>query len=715
MKVSWACQATRLVFTGIVFMAFATLSRHLFYLSSDMNLNMSKIKSVYSDESVTISKRYSGEQAARDFQLSLAGSELSQWPKVEDLSCSHRSLGASSHHQTYNGLCIKTVAARHLDIFTPLPRPPYVKFHPPLTPWYLSTPLPAINVTVGRQLFVDDFLIASVVSHGAGLRRVFHQAKPAEPFLPLPPHRLCPQLQLAHRPGGLVWDDVTSPDPHFKLYVRCVKGFEYKREHVYLQDHGFFTSKNGREWTFGGLLKFKRRSEIHTDLIDSMAVFLDYAEANPRHRFKMVVFPYSRAPGQKRARLTLFGRYASADGVVWSRIAGAQGSLVDDRSVFFINPFRGSYNYLIKFNAFNFVRMFGFVEMLDFLQLSFSNDCVAFTFDSGLNYTTFLRRRCRKWRPGQVSYWLSPDLEDVDRFGNLSWRPEEALVNGELTNGDPRLIDTYDASCFGYESLMFCVNMIHYAGLHRFKTFSAELLFSRDGFDYARVPPKHRLDLFDREGANDLKCISGHPCRLYHCIPPGTGPAVVGAKLLLHARCFDMSRLINLHPQAPHDYALPYRAGDWATFLFEMRRDGWASFIGSGSLRTRPLTYGSDQVNNSEVEVFVNGRPTVPGGFFLVTVLSPFGHGHQQYSDRSHGTFAPVLVDSVKQRLVPNPGTGLHPLRSALSSDARLFVFHFNFTNFELYSFWISIDPRGCSGGFFSAGGPAMKRGRDEC
>ena len=77
-----------------------------------------------------------------------------------------------SQRLLYNGICLPAKWPPH--------RPHYTG--KVVEPPYLASPPPVINVSVGRQLFVDRFLVQG----SAGLRLVYHSAKPhpANPVLP---------------------------------------------------------------------------------------------------------------------------------------------------------------------------------------------------------------------------------------------------------------------------------------------------------------------------------------------------------------------------------------------------------------------------------------------------------------------------------------------------------------------------------------------------
>ena len=67
------------------------------------------------------------------------------------------------HVVTYNGICLPVAFPPRQNYSRDVPHPPYLHRSPPL-----------INITVGRQLFVDDFLVQNMSS---SINRTFHTAE----------------------------------------------------------------------------------------------------------------------------------------------------------------------------------------------------------------------------------------------------------------------------------------------------------------------------------------------------------------------------------------------------------------------------------------------------------------------------------------------------------------------------------------------------------
>eukprot|EP01052_Picozoa_sp_SAG31_P011760 SAG31_NODE_674_length_12909_cov_25.961124_7_plen_194_part_00 len=109
------------------------------------------------------------------------------------------------------------------------PRGPISKV--PVSPGYLTSPPETINVDVGRQLFVDDFLLDSARSEG--VRRVHHNAtyreetnpvlRPTEPWEgaagKAPPGMPFAEYGFASTfSGGVWWDPAAGV---YKMWYRC--------------------------------------------------------------------------------------------------------------------------------------------------------------------------------------------------------------------------------------------------------------------------------------------------------------------------------------------------------------------------------------------------------------------------------------------------------------------------------------------------------------
>ena len=155
---------------------------------------------------------------------------------------------------------------------------------------YLENPPKVIDISVGRQLFVDDFLIEC-----HNLYRVFHQPKKygGNPVMfPETPMEKYEKLPCATPKDGGVWYD--KDEKIFKMWY----------EAGWLHKMAYATSKDGIHWERPELDEVPGTNEILSERSvnserflrpDSTTVFIDY-EADPSERYKL----FMRNPGGNR-------------------------------------------------------------------------------------------------------------------------------------------------------------------------------------------------------------------------------------------------------------------------------------------------------------------------------------------------------------------------------------------------------------------------------
>jgi hypothetical protein len=195
---------------------------------------------------------------------------------------------------------------------------------------YLKDPPAVVPIDVGRQLFVDDFLIAETT-----LARTFHQPKKhaANPVLaPTSPDEIGPNdgqravCYLGH--GGVFFD------PHEKLFKMW-----------YTADWrgglAMATSRDALKWErpslglAGGNLILARNSEF---VGGDNSVFFDATATNPNERVKFL----ADHTGKRKAH---FLSTIATDGRVLGEVQA--GKAADYCSIFY-NPFRGVWVFSIK-------------------------------------------------------------------------------------------------------------------------------------------------------------------------------------------------------------------------------------------------------------------------------------------------------------------------------------------------------------------------------
>jgi len=199
-----------------------------------------------------------------------------------------------------------------------------------MTPPYLTDPPAVIPIDIGRQLFVDDFLIDET-----SLSRTFHHAEyhAANPILrPEKPWELTdPVAERTRRkpnPAAMAFSDGVFFDPADRLFKMWYMG-------GYGATTCLATSTDGITWSRPAFDVVANTNIVYNGTRDSSTVWLDLDETDRSQRYKMSIW-YEHA-------LTLF---VSPDGIHWREIgrSGAAG----DRSTFFHNPFRNRWVFSIR-------------------------------------------------------------------------------------------------------------------------------------------------------------------------------------------------------------------------------------------------------------------------------------------------------------------------------------------------------------------------------
>ena len=300
----------------------------------------------------------------------------------------------------------------------------------PLPVPYLSSPPAVVPVDVGRQLFVDDFLIERTT-----LKRVYHAAKVHEAAPVLSPETWL-ELNRGQCPVAAPFNDGAWYDPAdgtFKLFYQA----------GWYDGVAMATSDDGIDWRRPRLAAVPGTNAVIPrppgHLRDGVMVWLDH-DAAPEERFKM--FVYWRWIGHRQGGKV----YTSPDGIRWAERGMASPS--GDNTTFFHNPFRRKFVFSIRHKWQRRARSYH--EHDDFLRAS-------------------------RWRDDEPVCWARTDRLD---------RPDP------LVGIAPQL---YDLNAVAYESLMLGAFAIFHgpendraAQLGRPKINDLQLAYSRDGFHWHR-------------------------------------------------------------------------------------------------------------------------------------------------------------------------------------------------------------------------------------
>ena len=327
------------------------------------------------------------------------------------------------------------------------PWPPdwrYPDEHPTRPPYLTDRPA-VVPIDVGRQLFVDDFLIESTT-----MSRTFHKAAyySANPIVK-PEHDWETYDDLAARTGkpfnptAMVFSDGVFFDPKDRVFKMW-----------YMAGYGGGTclalSHDGVKWEKPSLDAARKGTNlVKTDPRDSNTVWLDQFATDAAQRYKMGYWHDHK-----------FWLAISPDGTHWTEIG--ESGLAGDRSTFFYNPFRRQWVFSIRADQFKTQSQTG---------------------------------RFRR-------YWESPVFSDAINWGGrapVAWVKADSRDPDRPDGGRPEL---YNLDCVGYESLLLGLFSI-WRGETKLREKINEIAigFSRDGFHWHRPDRSAFIGVSNTEGA----------------------------------------------------------------------------------------------------------------------------------------------------------------------------------------------------------------------
>lgn len=279
----------------------------------------------------------------------------------------------------------------------------------PVPPPYLVSPPDVIPIDTGRQLFVDDFLIANTT-----LKRTYHQADYYEHNPVLKPDK--------------PWETQTKPNPCAMVFSGGVwydpRDARFKMWYMsgYVAGTGYATSQDGIHWEKPELDVFPGTNLIQKGWRDSATVWLDHHTADPAQRFKMAWYV--------DGRLSLS---TSPDGIHWTE--PLRSGPTGDRTTFFYNPFRERWVFSLRAGVPGFGRARRYWEAEDFLNGA-------------------------RWQSDEPVLWTGADDADPRRkdldvppqLYNLDCTPYESLLLGLFTiwRGQPSDRAKPNEVCLGF-------------------------------------------------------------------------------------------------------------------------------------------------------------------------------------------------------------------------------------------------------------------------
>ena len=360
----------------------------------------------------------------RDFLKVAASSALASSLRAQEV------LAADAGTTLYNGI-------RLAD-----PWPPRRRSLPdlPLTPPYLVDPPAVIPIDLGRQLFVDDFLVERTSLVRTCHRADYHPANPIlSPTTKWEQHDSYADRNKSHpNPAAMPFSDGVFFDPKDRLFKMWYMG-------GYIENTCYATSTDGIHWDKPSLDVTPGTNIVMTGNRDSSTVWIDQNEPNPAWRYKMASW-----------HDYYLEQFVSPDGIHWTKTGNS--GYAGDRTTFFYNPFRGVWVFSLRSGQEAGVRHRLYWETRDFI-------------------------RGTRWGRNEPVLWTSADTADPKR--------PEYNVPAEL----------YNLDCVAYESIVLGLFTIFRGErLVREKPNDVCVGYSRDGFHWARPDRDAFLPVSERAG-----------------------------------------------------------------------------------------------------------------------------------------------------------------------------------------------------------------------
>lgn len=480
---------------------------------------------------------------------------------------------APSGEVLYNGIVLPEEWPPHIDPGDLAPMPvPYLEHRPDVVP-----------IDVGRQLFVDDFL----VEHSC-LSRAFHQPVKYHGNPVLTPETEMEINEVRSSPGlrhGKPGTAAATPKSGGVWWVPEDQVFRMWYEAGWINCLAMAVSADGLHWERPNLGVTEGTNQVEpVDLApDSWTVVRDWNTDDPDARWTLFVYARSDRDRERRERGGRDWRrgfsFVSPDGIHWSR--KTETGPLGDRSTHFYNPFRKKWIYSLRWGFPGRGRTRAYYESEDFLVEP-------------------------AWRREDLAPWLAADRKDP-------MDPE--------TQQEPQL---YNFDAVAYESILLGLYQIHHGppnqecvavGLP--KITELNFAYSRDGFHWDRPDrriqiPASRRDVWDRayiQSVGGIAAIIGDTLYIYYVGFQGNPEKVPG----------------NLTTSGMYDRG--------ATGVALLRRDGFASMEAGarpGTLTTRPVVFSgrrlfvNAKVPNGQIRVEVRDRENNPIPPFTLENSIPF-------------------------------------------------------------------------------------------
>ncbi len=399
---------------------------------------------------------------------------------------------------------------------------------------YLQKKPTVIPVNVGRQLFVDDFLISET-----NLTRTFHTPIAYKGNPVLEPDREWEKTSRGEPyaspfSDGIWYDEQTGL---FRMWYLAGAGYLYKEGKRQLFYTCYAESKDGKHWVKPNLDIVPGTNIVDTCKRDAATVWLDRNEKDPSKRWKFFNIEYR----EKDDRWQVVLKY-SADGIHWSK-GNAQSGDMYDRTTAFYNPFTNKWA----------------LSMRGMTNVSFRSRFYAEHSDPEMLVS--LAHRIRpEVNDKNIVLWFTPDNKELrhPKYPEV----EPGIYNFDVIPYESIMLGQYAAWC-GPENEVCAKDNIQ-------KRNVVSLGYSRDGFHFSRPTHSAFVDVNETDGAwnwGNVQSINGTPL-------------IVGDSLFFYT---SGRRLNDI-----------FWDSYTSTGLFTLRRDGFVSMDAGkseGYLTTERLTF----------------------------------------------------------------------------------------------------------------------------
>ena len=413
-----------------------------------------------------------------------------------------------------------------------------LKREPLATPPYLESPPAVIPIDVGRQLFVDDFLIEQNTLSRTHHLPAYHPDNPV--MRPDKPWEGKGSSACAMAFSDGVWFD--PADQQFKMWYQT---------HQMPRATCYATSKDGIHWDKPALDVEPGTNVVLRDgaeaFRDSNTVWLDLEEKDPKRRFKMfpVYVEEKTVDGKKQLRKWM-KIYFSPDGIHWK--LAVESDPCGDRTTVFRNPFRKTWVFGLRTGTAVVGRCREYYENSDVIE--------------GAQWDSKQSKMTR-------TLWIGADTLDPERHDLHLFDP--------VPSYDQVPVQLYNLDCVAYESLMLGMFTI-WRGQPKDRAKPNEVCvgFSRDGFHWSRPDRRAFCPVSEKEGDWNWGNVqsTGGCCQ------------IVGDKLYFYV-------------SGRQGVKGTKADGRSTTSLATLRRDGFTSLDTGdkpGTLTTRPVRFSGKQL-----------------------------------------------------------------------------------------------------------------------